>query len=92
MNLLDPRTEVEQQEFFKLCFSKFRDAVAGDMADKAQLIFERPAEGWWPAEKIVIEYDGKLHFYPVRDDGDKAKSIAAAVDTLVYEYVLGGNF
>ena len=91
MSILDQRTHEEQAEFFMQCFSKFSTPVADDMANSAKLIFERPAE-WWPAEKIVIEYDGKLHFYPVRDDGDKAKSIAAAVDTLVYEYVLGGNF
>lgn len=92
MTMLEPKTKDELQEFLRLSFLKYSSPEAAKMEKKARLIFERPAEGWWPAEKIVIEYDGKLHFYPVRDDGDNAKSIAAAVDTLVYEYEMGRRF
>lgn len=91
MTMLEPRTKDELQEFLRLSFLKYSSPEAVKMEKKARLIFDRPAEVW-TSEKIVIEYQGKLHFYPVSDDGDKAKSIATAVDTLVYEYSVGRYF
>lgn len=89
MSILDPITQDEQAEFFKQCFSKFSTEVAAKLANEANLIFERPQE-LWPSQKIVVEYCGKRHFYPVTSD--TAKSLAAAADTLVYEYTIGGKF
>lgn len=86
MSILDPVTNEEQAEFFKQCFSKFSSKFAEDMADEACLIFERPSE-CWPSEKIIVEYRGKRHFYPT--SAEIGKSLAAAADTLVYEYTVG---
>lgn len=91
MTMLEPKTTEELQEFFRLSFLKYSSPEAAKMEKKARLIFERPAEVW-TSEKIVIEYENRMHFYPVSDDGDKAKSIATAVDTLVYQYTVGRHF
>lgn len=91
MTMLEPKTKDELQEFLRLSFLKYSSPEAAKMEKKARLIFERPAEVW-TSEKIVIEYEGKLHFFSMTDDGDKARSIAAAVDTLVYGYEIGRRF
>ncbi len=84
--MIELRTEEEQQWFFSECFTNYGRAVTEDMAENAKLIFERQ-QPWLGGEKIIVEYRGKRHYYPA--GSDIAKSLDAAADTLVYEYVFG---
>lgn len=88
--IVDFENEDMQKKLFRECLKNYGHAVAEDIAENAALVFYRPSK-LWTSRKIIVNYKDKLHFYPVRDDGDIAKSIIAAVDTLVYEYVLGGK-
>ena len=89
--IVDFENEDMQKKLFRECFKNYSHAVVEDIAENATLIFYRPEE-MWSSRKIVVNYKERLHFFPVRDDGDMAKSIIAAVDTLVYEHVLGRKF
>ena len=89
--IVDFEKDDMQKKLFSECLKNYNHAIAEDMAANAKLVFTRPYEVW-TSKKIVVNYKGRLHFYPVRDDGDMAKSIIAAADTLVYEYVVGSEF
>lgn len=89
--IVDFENEEMQKKLFHECFKNYSYAVAEDMAENATLVFYRPS-GLWASRKIVVMYKDRLHFYPVRDDGEMSKSIISAVDTLVYEYVVGRKF
>ena len=91
LDILNPKTEEEQAEFFRLSFSRY----GGDwekVAAEARLIFERPVR-CWPSKKIVVEYKGKRRYYPARnDDSEICRSLVDASDTLMYEIKAGGKF
>ncbi len=89
--IVDFENEEMQKKLFRECLKNYSHAVVEDMTENATLVFYRPA-GAWASRKIVVTYKDRLHFYPVRDDGDMAKSIMAAADTMVYEYVVGREF
>lgn len=89
MSIGEPQTEEELQRFFSLCFTNYGHTVAEDMAENAKLIFERPPYTWLGGQKIIVEYQGKRHFYPATDN--MTRSLDEAADTLVYEYVMGGK-
>ena len=89
--IVDFENEDMQKKLFRECFKNYSHAVAEDMAENATLVFYRPPEVW-TSRKIVVMYKNRLHFYPVRDDGEMSKSIISAVDTMVYEYTMGGKF
>ena len=82
LDIWDPATEAEQQEFFRLAFSRY-GKVGEKLAERAKLIFKRPAE-FWPSEKIIVEIDGKRRFYPTHDD--IGRDLAEVADTLAYEF------
>lgn len=90
MDILNPKSETEQAEFFRLSFSRY----GGDwekVAAEAKLIFDRPAI-CWPSKKVIVEYKGKRRYYPARnDDSEIWRSLADAADTLMYELKAGGK-
>lgn len=88
LDIWNPQTEAEQQEFFRLSFSRYGE-VGADLAERAKLIFEHPAAKW-PKNKIVVEYVGKLRFYPAQ--AEVWRGLADAADCLACEILFGDRF